>query len=100
MMEENEDAFLAALKLDLGKPKAESVMAEIDFLKNDVIRAEVIANIFVYFFDGLGSHYTSIEVIPVDRNLFTECNLKNTRLYYFGPNIAMDENAPRRSSDD
>lgn len=37
MMEENEDAFLAALKLDLGKPKAESVMAEIDFLKNDVI---------------------------------------------------------------
>ena len=36
-MEENEDAFLAALKLDLGKPKAESVMAEIDFLKNDVI---------------------------------------------------------------
>ena len=70
-------------------------------MKNDVIRAEGIANIFVYIFDDtLGSHYTSIEVIPVDRNLFTERNLKNTRLYYFGPNIAMGENAPYRSSDD
>ena len=73
----------------------------VDFLKNDVIRAEGIANIFVYIFDQtFHSDFTSVEIIPVDRNLFTDRNLKNTRLYYFGPNIVMAKDAPPRSSDD
>ena len=72
----------------------------VDFLKNNVIRAEGIANIFVFIFDETFSKFTSVEIVPVDRNLFTDRNLKNTRLFYFGPNIVMSKEAPYRSSDD
>jgi len=37
MLEENEQVFLDALKADLNKPFQESVIAEIDFMKNDII---------------------------------------------------------------
>ena len=37
MLVENEEKFLAALKKDLNKPLQESIMAEIDFLRNEVI---------------------------------------------------------------
>ena len=37
MLVENESIFLEALKTDLNKPKQEAFMAEIDFLKNDII---------------------------------------------------------------
>jgi len=37
MLDENEDKFIAALKSDLNKPVQESIMAEIDYLKNEVI---------------------------------------------------------------
>ena len=37
MLVENEETFLAALKKDLNKPLQESIMAEIDFLRNEVI---------------------------------------------------------------
>ena len=33
MLEENEAAFLSALKSDLNKPHQDSIMAEIDFLR-------------------------------------------------------------------
>ena len=37
MLVENESTFVAALKTDLDKPLQESIMSEIDFLRNDVI---------------------------------------------------------------
>merc|ERR1719483_71037 len=37
MLVENESTFVAALKTDLNKPLQESIMTEIDFLRNDVI---------------------------------------------------------------
>ena len=37
MLVEHEATFLEALKTDLNKPKQEAFMAEIDFLKNDII---------------------------------------------------------------
>ena len=37
MLVENESTFVAALKTDLNKPLQESIMSEIDFLRNDVI---------------------------------------------------------------
>ena len=37
MLIENEATFINALKMDLNKPIQESIMAEIDFLKNDII---------------------------------------------------------------
>jgi len=37
MLVENESVFLSALKSDLNKPAQDSYMAEIDFLRNDVI---------------------------------------------------------------
>jgi len=37
LLVEEEDTLLAALKTDLNKPTQESIMAEIDFLKNDII---------------------------------------------------------------
>ena len=37
MLVENENTFVAALKTDLNKPLQESIMTEIDFLRNDII---------------------------------------------------------------
>lgn len=37
MLVENEAAFISALKSDLNKPVQETIMAELDFLRNDVI---------------------------------------------------------------
>jgi len=37
MLVENEGTFVAALKTDLNKPLQESIMTEIDFLRNDII---------------------------------------------------------------
>merc|ERR1711936_1375740 len=37
MLVENEAAFISALKTDLNKPPQETIMAEIDFLRNDII---------------------------------------------------------------
>jgi len=37
MLVENEATFISALKADLNKPVQETIMAEIDFLRNDVI---------------------------------------------------------------
>merc|ERR1711936_1077503 len=37
MLVENEAAFISALKTDLNKPLQETIMAEIDFLRNDII---------------------------------------------------------------
>lgn len=37
MLDENEEVFISALKQDLNKPVQESVVAEIDFIKNDII---------------------------------------------------------------
>lgn len=37
MLVENESTFVAALKTDLNKPLQESIMTEIDFLRNDII---------------------------------------------------------------
>ena len=72
----------------------------IDLLKNDDIHGMGIANIFVYVNDlTLKSSFTSLQIIPIDRNLFTERYLKSTKLYYSGPSIVMDKNAPYRSSD-
>ena len=57
-------------------------------------------NIFVYVYDHtLNSSFNSLQIIPIDRNLFTERHLKSTKLYYSGPNIVMDKNAPYRSTE-
>ena len=70
-------------------------------LGNDTIRAEGIANIFVFLNDDtLGSYFTSIGIIPVDGNLFTDRNFKNTRVYYLLPNIVMDRTAVNKSYDE
>ena len=37
MLVENESTFVAALKTDLNKPLQESIMTEIDYLRNDII---------------------------------------------------------------
>ena len=37
MLVENEKAFVAALQTDLNKPLQESIMTEIDFIRNDII---------------------------------------------------------------
>jgi len=37
LLDENEDVLLEALKKDLNKPKQESYMSEIDYLRNDII---------------------------------------------------------------
>jgi len=37
MLTENEEVFLSALKADLNKPVQDSIISEVDFLKNDVI---------------------------------------------------------------
>ena len=72
----------------------------IDLLKNDDIREVGIANIYIYLKDHtLNASFTSLQIIPIDRNLFTERHLKSTKLYTSGPNIVMDKNAPYRSYD-
>ena len=72
----------------------------VDLLKYNDIRQVGIANIFVYVYDTtLNSSFNSLQIIPIDRNLFTERHLKSTKLYYSGPNIVMDKNAPNRSTD-
>ena len=72
----------------------------VDLLKYNDIRQVGIANIFVYVYDTtLNSSFNSLQIIPIDRNLFTERHLKSTKLYYSGPNIVMDKNAPYRSTE-
>jgi len=46
MLEDNEDVFVDALKQDLNKPFQEAILAEIDFIKNDII--SLVRNIKEY----------------------------------------------------
>ena len=78
----------------------------VDFLKNGVVKEEGILNIWIQAstfgprFPRFDFSKMSLEIIPVDRNLFTDRNLKYTRLYYFGPNIVLEKDIPFGSSDD
>ena len=62
----------------------------VDFLNNETVREEGISTIWI---DVLRKRYNTslnaIEIIPVDRNLFTDRTLKSTKLFYDGPNIAL-----------
>ena len=46
MLVENENTFVAALKTDLNKPLQESIMTEIDYLRNDII--SILRNIKIW----------------------------------------------------
>ena len=72
----------------------------LDFLKNETIKEEGIRDIYVDFYDKYNASLMSVEIIPLDRNLFTERTLKNTRLYYFGPNIVMEKGVFTGAYDD
>ena len=73
----------------------------VDFLKNETVRQGGISTIWI---DVLKKRYnTSLmatEIIPVDRNLFTDRTLKNTKLFYNGPNIALEKGASDGAYDD
>ena len=72
----------------------------VDFLKNQTISEEGITSVWVDLHNEYNSSLMSVEIIPLDRNLFTERRLKNTMLYYYGPNIVVEKNAPYGTYDD
>ena len=72
----------------------------LDFAKDEIILKENIAYIWIEPHQSFISLNMSLEIVPLDRHLFTDRNLKNTRLYYSGHNIVIDKDAPFGSSDD
>ena len=73
----------------------------VDFLKIESVRQEGISTIWI---DVLRKRYnTSLmasEIIPLDRNIFTDRTLKSTKLFYNGPNIALEKGASDGAYDD
>ena len=72
----------------------------IDFTKDETILRENIAYIWIEPDQRFIASNMSLEIVPLDRHLFTDRNLKNTRLYYSGHNIVIDKDAPLGSYDD
>ena len=72
----------------------------VDFTKDEIILRENIAYIWIEPDQRFISLNMSLEIVPLDRHLFTDRNLKNTRLFYSGKNIVIDKDAPLGSSDD
>ena len=63
----------------------------VDFLKNEIVRQGGISTIWI---DVLKKQYNTslmaIEIIPVDRNLFTDRTLKSTNLHLLVKNTLED----------
>ena len=72
----------------------------LDFLKNETVSEEGISTIWIDMYGKYNPSQMAVEVIPVDRGLFTDRALKNTRLFYFGPNILMEKGVPHGTYDD
>ena len=72
----------------------------VDFLKSDLLVKEEISYIWIEPNSNSSLSNKSLEIIPLDRSLFTDRNLKDTKLYYSGYNIELEKDAPFGSSDD
>ena len=72
----------------------------LDFLKHDIIRKEGISSIWIDMTGKYNSSLMAVEVIPLDRSFLTDRTLKNTRLFYNGPNIVMEKGVPSGTYDD
>ena len=64
---------------------------KIDFVKNAIIAEEGIEIIYIY---PNSESTVSFEIVPVDRKLFTDRNLKFTKLYNPGGDIILERGAP------
>lgn len=75
LLDENENAFVEALKADLKKPRFESVMTEIDFVLNDIrsalnnldcwMKPKFVSKCFVTLVDDNYIHYEPYGVVLV-----------------------------------
>ena len=72
----------------------------VDFLLCDSLEKEEISYIWIEPNSNSFFARKSLEIIPLDRSLFTDRNLKDTKLYYSGYNIELEKGVPFGSSDD
>ena len=72
----------------------------VDFLKQETVGEEGISSIWIAMTGKYDPSQMAVEVVPLDRGLFTDRTLKSTKLYYNGPNIVMEKGVPYGTYDD